>query len=220
MKGLAIAGDFYHEAEGLKNFILAASPKGLEWDFQPFPPTLDFSILEKDPKAYDILLFASENRMEPEQSNAVWMNDKIAALLDKWVSGGGAFIALHTGMASYPEGGIYRKMIGGGFEFHPAPHPEYQVVPQNDALYHPILEGIETFTIKDELYFVHREPKRSTLLAVSSSESYGSSSACWCREQEKGRVAALTPGHLPETQANPQLIRLLSNSMNWVMDKV
>jgi len=217
MKGLAIAGDFYHKAEGLKNFILAASPQGLEWDFQPFPPQLDFSILEKDPEAYDIVLLASENRVEPEKSNALWMSEEIALRLDKWVSQGGAFIALHTGMASYPEGGTYRKMIGGGFEFHPAPHPEYQIIPQVENKDHPILQGMDNFSIKDELYFVHREPEESTLLAISICTSYGSSSACWCREQGKGRVVALTPGHLPETQANPHLIKLLSNSMNWVM---
>lgn len=219
MKGLAIAGDFYHKPEGLRKFIKVSSPAEMEWDWQPFPPSLDFSILEKDPKAYDILLFASENRVEPEKSNALWMSEEIAGILDRWVIGGGAFIALHTGMASYPEGGTYRKMIGGGFEFHPAPHPEYKIIPQSDKKDHPILKGIESFSIKDELYFVHREPEESTLLAVSRCESYGSSSACWCRKQGKGRVAALTPGHLPETQANPHLIKLLSNGMNWVMKR-
>lgn len=220
-RALVIAGDFYHDSKGLKNFISEAGGAGIQWDWSDFPPEIDLSSFKTGAAAdYDLVIIASENRINPETGHDLWMDKEFAASLSNWVEGGGGFISLHTGMASYNNIPEYENLVGGRFEYHPKEHPEFSIIPVEGERSHPLLKGIHRFSIKDELYFVKRDPLNSTLLAISESPEYGSSAALWYRIHGEGRVVGMTPGHNEAARKNPRMIQMLGNAVNWCLGEV
>jgi type 1 glutamine amidotransferase len=207
-EALALVGDFYHPRKTLVSLFEKAAPD-VKWSFVYDPRKVDWSGLDK----YRLLVLSTENRLAPESSDEVWMDEGIARSIQRFVEGGGGLLAYHSGLASYPPEGAYWKLIGGGFQFHPKTHPEFLVSPESVA--HPILEGVSAFSIVDEQYFVERDPVSTLALASSSSPRFGSSCAAWCVERGSGRVACVAPGHRPESLGNPNLQRLLGNSARW-----
>ena len=207
-RALGLVGDFYHPYAGLVDLFLRAAP-GFEWSFCQDPRRLDWDRLDE----YAFFVLSTENRIEPEVSQAVWMDESLARRFVAYVEAGGGLLAYHSGLASYPPDGAYYRLVGGGFQFHPKAHPEFLIAPEGPA--HPITAGVPAFSIVDEQYFVEREIASTIPLASSSSPRFGSSCAAWCAERGKGRVACVTPGHRPENLARPELALLLGNAASW-----
>ena len=206
-RALGIVGDFYHPHAELRDFFLRAAPE-LEWTFERDPGRVDWTGLA----AYSLLALSAENRVDPESSDALWMDEETGRRIADFVASGGGLLAHHSGLASYPEGGAYRRLLGGGFQFHPRAMVEFSVVP---AAEHPLLAGIGAFSVSDEMYFVDREPATTLALAVSESPRYGSTSAAWLAERGLGRVACVCPGHRPEVLRGPSLARLVGGAARW-----
>ena len=148
---------------------------------------------------------------------ADWMTPDRAAALTRYVRGGGAFIALHSGILWHEDSEIAR-LTGGYFLRHP-PQCDVTVVP---FARHPITEGVSAFTAKDEFYMCRVYADDVTPLCASYSAQPGKEPSVlsgWCREDGKGRVAALCPGHTLETILNPNMTRLLKNAAAWAEEK-
>jgi uncharacterized protein len=207
-RALGLVGDFYHPYDGLARLFEGAAP-GFDWSFFGDPRRVDWEELGE----YAFLALSTENRIEPEASNAVWMDEAIARRIEAFVEAGGGLLAHHSGLASYPPEGSFYRLLGGGFQFHPKAHPEFLVAPEGPA--HPITAGLFPFSIVDEQYFVERDPSATLALASSSSPRFGSSCAAWCSERGRGRVACVAPGHAPENLARPELALLIGNAAAW-----
>jgi type 1 glutamine amidotransferase len=144
---------------------------------------------------------------------ADWMNPDRAASLEKFVAEGGGFLAIHSGIL-WHEDDPTAKLTGGYFLRHP-PQCDVTVVP---FAKHPITEGVETFTAKDEFYMCRVYADEVTPLCASySAKPVGEPAVIsgWCKEYGKGRVVALCPGHTIETICNPNMTRLIQNSAKW-----
>ncbi len=194
-RALGLFGDHYHDGERQREFFARAAPevlwtvhRGDEWSGEGL-------------EEHQLVVVACEDRVAPETSQAHWMSEALAARLVRFVEGGGGLLAFHAGMASYPSAGPYTALVGGEFQFHPQAHPRYRFVPT--GVPHPLLEGVEPFDVVDELYFVRRNPGSTELLASAESPEYGASAAYWFGRRGKGRIVGLTPGHRPETFAQP-----------------
>jgi type 1 glutamine amidotransferase len=207
-RALGVVGDFYHPADALSALLERAAPR-FPWSFARDPRRVDWASLGE----YRLLVLSTEDRIEPESSELRWMDEGIARRIALFVEAGGGLLAYHSGLASYPPEGAYRRLVGGAFQFHPKAHPEFLVSPE--PLAHPILEGVPAFSLVDEQYFVERDPDATLALASSSSPRFGSSCAAWCAERGSGRVACVAPGHRPESLGNPALVRLLGNAAIW-----
>lgn len=206
-RALGVVGDFYHPHAGVRDLLERAAPE-FDWSFEADPRRVDWSALG----AFDLVLLSAEDRVEPDKSEARWMTEAIGAKIEAFVASGGGLFGYHSGLASYAEDSAIRRLLGGGFQFHPKAHPTFSVVPTGE---HPILEGVAAFTITDEMYFVDRDPGSTLPLAATLSPRFGSSCAAWCSERGAGRVACVTPGHRPEVLRDPNLTRLVGNAARW-----
>lgn len=208
---LAYVGDFYHRAELARTALsrslaehLAAGSAELY-----FAKNTDefINLLAQSPAA--AVLFA-ENRIDPEGDPArVWMTEKVAVDIVRYVEAGGGWLAWHSGLASYPEDGAYVGLLRGCFLSHPA---EHQVVRYEPAGQPSIAS--EPFELLDEHYFTAcREAETEVFLQSASVD--GSSIAGWRHAAGDGRICCLTPAHREEGFSDEAFLSLLKATVNW-----
>ena len=219
MKYYLLTADYYHPndvllpgleaALGTDDYVYTNRPEEIPWERLTEEASLlliakmdDYSSQLGHPKYEE--LFAPP---------ADWMTPERAACLKQYVHGGGALLALHSGILWHEDSEI-AQLTGGYFLRHP-PQCDVTVVP---FAKHPITEGVERFTERDEFYMCRVYADSVTPLCASySAEPVGEPTALsvWCREYGDGRVVALAPGHTLETILNPNMTRLIQNSICW-----
>ncbi|MCL2096159.1 MAG: ThuA domain-containing protein [Oscillospiraceae bacterium] len=143
---------------------------------------------------------------------------KAAGAILSYVAGGGSLLSLHSGiiMSSTPE---MELMQGGRFTGHPeACELTYSPVsPVNSEHKHPVLEGIEAFTIFEEPYridlcaFAEHEK-----LLTYSHDGRDDWPAGWTLPYGMGRIVYLSPGHQASSFDNKTFAGLILNSIRWL----
>ena len=89
------------------------------------------------------------------------------AALESWVEGGGALVGVHCATDSFTDNPDYIALMGGKFRTHPA---QLDISLEIVDAHHPIMSGVEQFTVHDELYlFSDYKPDRVHLLAHTHS---------------------------------------------------
>lgn len=153
------------------------------------------------------------------KSNAISSSDwrpwitagKETALRD-YVRAGGGLVVVHSGCASYSPIEPIRALMGGQFTHHPA-QCEVRLEPVRP---HALTAGVEgAFTVRDEHYFVNIEGAHLDVFLHSHSP-HGVQPAGWTREDGRGRVCVLTPGHNLAVWQHPSFQVLLGNALRWV----
>jgi len=137
--------------------------------------------------------------------------------LRSFVERGGAVVGIHCAADSFTDDPEWVAMLGGAFRTHPAP---LEIMVDRVCSDHPVLAGVEPFTVRDELYlFRDYDPSRVELLLETSSaqdpEQPGPIPVCWLREPGEGRVFYLSLGHFPDVMEHPMWQRLLENGTLW-----
>ncbi|OZB94395.1 ThuA domain-containing protein [Paenibacillus sp. XY044] len=212
----AVIGDFYHEAgpartslEQVLKPILANGQTELR-----YKEVSDLAAGQLEQKPDLVILFA-ENRLEPQSDpEATWMTEDIGRQIETYVSGGGAWLAWHSGLASYPEDGAYVNMLRGYFLSHPEAHSDVTYTPVGGSA---LGELDNAFRFKDEHYFVSCSEQESEVFLRSSSRD-GESAAGWLHSYGQGRVACVTPAHLPKGLLNEGFVRLMQRVIAWSLE--
>jgi type 1 glutamine amidotransferase len=109
----------------------------------------------------------------------------------------------------FPE---LRELVGGHFLTHPE-QSEYGVDIVDD---HPVVAGVEDFSVFDEPYQVEADDDVRVLARMDHPdlEAYP---VVWTNESE-GRVAYISVGHTDETFETDAFRRLLTNAVAWATD--
>jgi hypothetical protein len=137
---------------------------------------------------------------------------QIEALL-RWVRSGGGLLAVHGATVMPDVNAALRDLIGGAFVEHP-PQFAFNVVPMVRA--HPTTQGIRAFTVNDELYIQKiTEDAQIHMVTVDRGVAYP---MVWTREEGRGRVAYVAPGHGSEVWDQPTYGRLLRQAAAWLTD--
>ena len=208
----ALVGDFYHSPDSMRDTLQGAAARaGFGLAVYADPGQLPWDSLAD----FDGLVMAKENRIEPVKSNAVWATPKHESAIAAFVTGGGALIGLHSGLASFDEQGPYVRTLCGGFGYHPKEHPRFQV--RALPVDHPILTGFRAFELEDEMYFVHVLSSRTTRLLEVVHPDYGTSCAAWAHEAGRGRVFCFTPGHTTGVLKDPGYTGFLDRGLHWAL---
>jgi type 1 glutamine amidotransferase len=105
---------------------------------------------------------------------------------------------------------VLRSLLGGVFTHHPEQCP----VTMEPRAGHPFVEGIPSFTLKDEHYFMTLDDPDADVFMTTRSE-YGEQPGGWRRMEGAGRVTVLTPGHNLDVWLHPIFQALLLRSMRW-----
>jgi type 1 glutamine amidotransferase len=158
---------------------------------------------------YDVLVFyTSRYQLDELQERA----------LEKFVEDGGGLVGLHGASFRFSNSKVWMRLLGAQFTGHiKGTHPLNIVIADPK---HPIMAGIEPFTIVDEEYkhkfadvdkhvlgrFRERPPE---------SDQTANMDMIWTREVGKGRVFYCSLGHDKEAWNNPNWQKLVVQGILW-----
>jgi type 1 glutamine amidotransferase len=186
-------------ALGAGGCIATDNPEEIPWD-----------TLERDAS---IFVSQKGNDMDlPGGGRLFWINAERTQRLQGFVNAGGGLLFIHCGMVLGSADPLYRKLTGGIFLRHPEQCPVTYAPIRNS---HPIVEGVEPFTVPDEHYYCELLVEDIHPFMISGSAGNPASLAGWCRESGAGRCVTLIPGHTREAAENPNMTRLIRNAVKW-----
>jgi type 1 glutamine amidotransferase len=166
----------------------------------------------------EVSIFVSqkgENQELPDGSKLKWITGEREKLLWDFVNEGGAALFIHCGTVLSDAGALYRKLVGGIFLQHPK-QCTVTYAPIKGS--HPIIAGVEPFTVDDEHYHCELDIRDVTPFMIGGSVGNAGILAGWCQEIGKGRTAVLTPGHTMEAATNPNMSQLIRNTVKWLVE--
>ena len=182
--------------------------------FQKFLNSLDGFVLTRVPSLEylpkislipaAVALYIHHKRISPETLEA----------LERYVSGGGGLLAVHSATASFKTCVPYFEILGGRFTGHGAV-TSLRIQP-NQIEHGPgsLFNGIEPFTIKDELYLHELHPG---IQPHFYTEYEGEKvPIVWTYRYGQGRVCYIMPGHLSASLTHPSIQEILRRAIHWV----
>lgn len=146
MKIIAVLGDFYHEEDVFSNALSEAVATIEDVDLIYARRQTIIEKLKEDP---DLVILASENRLDPEEDEKEkWMSPAAEERITEYVRGGGNWFAWHSGLAGYEENDAFVSMLGGYFTKHPDTHVNVQYRYKDD---HELSQRKKQFELKDDI---------------------------------------------------------------------
>ncbi|MCC5894318.1 MAG: ThuA domain-containing protein [Alkalibacterium sp.] len=209
MRIVAVLGDYYHNEIHLQE---ALSNVSVKLNDAEVIYTTRKNLIDELKKQPDLVVLSTENRIDPEADNpTTWMTDSEETAIIDYVGKGGAWLAWHSGLASYENNPSYTDMVGGYFTHHPDKHVNvHYLYEESEALSH----RKEEFVILDEHYFIEYNADVSVFL--KSSSEHGASVAGWTKLYGKGKVCAYIPAHNRDGLMDESLQTDLKEIINWL----
>lgn len=138
------------------------------------------------------------------------LSDPQWAALQAFVRNGGGYIGIHNATDTFKNQPEAIRLIGGLFINHP---PQLDVPVEIVDPDHPITQGVQPFTLFDELYVMEHDPGRYHLLAQT--HAHGVQPIAWTREEGQGRVFYMSLGHNAACYDDPMYARFLGRGAQW-----
>ncbi|MFC1538242.1 ThuA domain-containing protein [Candidatus Latescibacterota bacterium] len=142
-----------------------------------------------------------------------------AAIVDNVVNRGMGIIATHCSVVQNDRQ-KYMALLGIKEYIPHTPVQPAHIHMLN--LNHPITKGIEEFDLDDDEIFdsVPLEGVKTTHLFNTSGEEVKiDARGGWCREEGKGRIVALLPGHIPEPYQKVPYRKIMWRAAHWVLKR-
>ena len=202
-KVLALVGDYYHPSDYLKKAMRMLVRRDYRLDIYSNHQEIDWDGLME----YDFLILATWGKINDPDDESYWLDEYHEKRIDQFLAEGGKLFLVHSGTASYPKDGLFRKIAGGHFIEHPEEHPEITL---KTTAENQLTRGIKDFVIKDEQYFMDVDEDVNVFLKAESDE-FGESAAGWCKKYKDGEVYVLTPGHTLDVFEEEMMQKLFNN---------
>ncbi len=202
-----LCDDRWHPGQVVIDGLRPLESAGYAFKFSKKIDRIDLGTLRQ----YPVVILSKSNNTTQEDLSP-WATEAVQQAFDDYVSEGGRLLVLHSGTASYQDEPILRKLIGGVF----VQHPEQCLVSLLPKGSHPITEGFQAFTEKDEHYFMEKDDPEAVHFLEAKSE-HGSETGGWTRKHGKGKVCVLTPGHNLPVWLHPEYQKLLNQSLRWCL---
>jgi uncharacterized protein len=156
-------------------------------------------------------------RYTDRRAHAYTTSDTVRAAFPAYVHGGGALLALHGAPICFDDWPGWRDLVGAAWVWDVSSHPplgDMQVRVQGN---HPVVEGIEDFTVFDEAYGFMDLVDDVEPLATAHHGGVDHP-LLWVRGFGAGRVVTCTLGHGAESFDHPTHRALLRRSVRWLLD--
>ncbi|MGW5657955.1 ThuA domain-containing protein [Streptomyces humi] len=138
-----------------------------------------------------------------------------------------AAVRAGTGLAGW-HGGIvdsfqdhgYHLLTGGAFVMHPPGFHDHTVHPLPERAGHPVVAGLDDFTVHTEQYWVLTDPHVDVLATTTfpAGELHDRPvvmPAVWTRTWGAGRIFVSTVGHKPDDFDVPEVRTLTERGLLW-----
>lgn len=214
MKVLVICNDFWHPGEVVARGLKPLEKKGYELDVVMYARDI---LTPEMIRGYSVIVNAKSNVFGPA-NDAPWFDEELPTMVmprdfRDYVEEGHGFIALHAGNCySRKNCPDMADLTGNDFIGHPA---------QCDVTYesagnHPVMQGVEPFTVRDEHYMLDVFAADAEVFMTGTSDSEaGTQPAGYARSMGRGRFVCLSPGHNCHVLLHPQFQKLMSNALDW-----
>jgi trehalose utilization protein len=209
MKVLVLCDDKWHPASNSRTGLAALGTD--EWQFDFIENAREWSAERM--AQYPLVLLTKSNQVS-SVDHEPWLTPEVETAFLEFVRTGGGLLVVHSGTIGYREMPGLLGLIGGVFVQHP-PQCEVTITPQG---YHPITANVEPFTIRDEHYFMETDDPEAHYFLTTISE-HGTQEGGWMRDEGKGRVCVLTPGHNVEVWLHPEFQTMLNNALHWCSEE-
>lgn len=216
IKILVLCDDIWHPAEVIERGLADFGGDLARFDFVKDPKDI---LTPEFISNYPIIMNCKSHNLTSGNS-AEWFEEGVSEVgpgeFEEYVRNGGAILSVHAGNTYNDEySPDYAALIGNKFVTHP-PRCEVTMIPEGD---HPILRGVCEFKIRDEHYEIELTDDNADIFLRSRSEKGGTQIAGYTRLLGKGRICVLTPGHILSVWQNESFRLLLTNAINWCMDR-
>jgi hypothetical protein len=139
------------------------------------------------------------------------------------VRAGTGFAGWHGGIIdSFRSETRYQLMTGGQFVHHPREFSTYLVRPLPEHTDHPVLDGIEPFTVTTEQYYLHMDPAVEVLAVTDYEDDPDNPELAgvvmpvtWTRRWGAGRVFVTAIGHNLADLEVPEVDSMIKKGMAW-----
>jgi type 1 glutamine amidotransferase len=207
---LVLCDDFWHPAEVIKRGLGSIKTDAFAFDFVCDAKDILYpEMLER----YGAIMNCKGNVLTGA-NNAAWFDDGVTEVgvkeLEAYVRAGHGFLSVHSGNTA-KEGSAYGDFVGNIFKGHP-PRCGIKVEITGN---HPIVKGVENFTIRDEHYALDCLATDMVELFRTTSETGGNQMGGYTREIGKGRLCVMTPGHILTVWEHPAYQKLILNALTW-----
>jgi type 1 glutamine amidotransferase len=140
--------------------------------------------------------------------------------LEAAIRGGTGFAGWHGGIVdSFRSNTDYSFITGGQFISHPGGFVDHEIEVVAD---HPIVAGIEHFSLHTEQYYVHADPTNQVLATTTfrAHPDYpwiagATMPAVWTRTWGDGRIFVCTPGHSLADLDQPEVRTIIERGLLW-----
>jgi type 1 glutamine amidotransferase len=202
---LALCDDAWHPGEVARRGMEKLGAGGFAFEFLEDGTAWSPGRLAECP----VIVLAKAN-MVSSRDKRPWLTPDSQPALPDHVRRGNSLMVVHAGVSRYDGLPLVHNQIGGAFLWHPPPC----LVNIEPKAGHALTAGVSPFTIPDEHYFVLLDAVNADVFLHSRS-GHGLQPAGWTRQEGRGRVWVLNPGHNVEVWLHPPFQVLLLNSLRW-----
>jgi type 1 glutamine amidotransferase len=143
--------------------------------------------------------------------------------LARAVAAGTGLAGWHGGIVdSFRDQTLYQLVTGGQFVHHPRGFVEYQVDIVADRSDHPIVAGLDSFSVTTEQYYLHVDASNDVLATsvyLDDPDVPGLAGrlmpVVWTRPWGAGRVAVNAIGHKLDDFEVPEVDAIITRSFAW-----
>lgn len=181
---------------------------------QPFDLFIDD---EKNRDAYDCVLYYNMSLPLPEEGS-----ERKRYLEKQLGRTGQGIILMHHALLSFPKWELYTDVSGVNirceeqFKYHQNEEVNQHIVARN----HPIVTGIEDFTIVDETYEIGEPEESGNEILIETDNSSGIRKIAWTRTYKNSRVFCYASGHDNAVYGDENFRRIMHQAIHWTTAKV
>lgn len=200
-----LCGDKWHPAEVIQQGFEPLQKEGILPEF--FPDRAPWSLERM--QQYPVLVVCKASSKISDEDHG-WLTSDIQQNFRDFVTLGGGLLVCHSGTVGYRDHPDFRALTGGVFVSHP---PQCPVTLDYTSEYGHATNDPKTILIHDEHYFV--ETADDLQIFLHSTSEHGTQPAGWTRQEGKGRVCVLTPGHFADVWTHPVYQQTLRKMLHW-----
>lgn len=154
---------------------------------------------------------------ELRAEHAYHLDAEDAALIDRFVRGGGGLLALHTAVVCFDGHPVWRDLCGAAWDWAASSHPplgraDVHVTAAGRG--HPITAGVDDFVVEDEVYGFLDETDGLVPL-LTGAHGGREHPLLWAREVGDGRVVTDLLGHGTSSFEHPSHQLVLRRAAAW-----